>query len=68
MGHGETETKQFSFRRLWTTLTRRGYLSLTEEDQAAAMDLQSEADIEPEPTHLQLGIRIEKLTKVNKSA
>ena len=64
MGRGETETEQFCFRRLWNAITKRGYLSLTEDDQAAAMDTQGDADIEPEPTHLQLGIRIEKLTKV----
>jgi len=65
MGHGDTECECFSFRRLWNSITRRGYLSLTEDDQAAAMDVQGDADIEPEPTHLQLGIRIEKLTKVS---
>ena len=62
MGHGETES--VSLLRLWKNCTQRRYLSLVEEDQAAAMDVQNSAEIEPEPTHLELGIRIEKLTKV----
>ena len=64
MGHGETESETFSIRRLWNRLRRSNYLSLTEDDQAAAMDVNADAEIEPEPTHLRLGISIEKLTKV----
>ena len=65
MGRGETEREGFSFRRIWSYLTRSGYSSLTEEDQAAAMDMREDANIESEPLHLKLGIRIEKLTKVD---
>ena len=36
-----------------------------EEDQAVAIDNhQQDADIEPEPVHLKLGVSIQKLTKV----
>ncbi|XP_076818416.1 ATP-binding cassette sub-family A member 2-like isoform X1 [Clavelina lepadiformis] len=67
MGHGGTESECPSPRSLWKRLFQPTRWSIMEEDQAVAIDNhQQDADIEPEPVHLKLGVSIQKLTKIYK--
>ncbi|CAH1785688.1 unnamed protein product [Owenia fusiformis] len=64
-GHVQTEAEQCSWR---NCLKGRRNLSVMEEDQACAVNQQhNEIYMESEPTHLQLGLEIDNLSKVYKN-